>query len=69
MIFTNSHPLIAVVRMDVAERWPVESLVDGAKLGVRMTGDSEFRMFFLYLLFFATQMEAWKLGLFDFIYR
>ncbi|VDO29755.1 histone acetyltransferase, putative [Brugia malayi] len=29
--------------MDTVERWPVESLVDGAKLGVRMTGDLEFR--------------------------
>ncbi|KAM3724474.1 Histone acetyltransferase Tip60 [Dirofilaria immitis] len=29
--------------MDLVEKWPVESLVDGAKLGVRMTGDSEFR--------------------------
>ncbi|VBB28589.1 unnamed protein product [Acanthocheilonema viteae] len=29
--------------MDLPEKWPVESLVDGAKLGVRMTGDLEFR--------------------------
>uniref|UniRef100_A0A915PNT5 histone acetyltransferase n=1 Tax=Setaria digitata TaxID=48799 RepID=A0A915PNT5_9BILA len=29
--------------MDSVERWPVENLVDGAKLGVRMTGDAEFR--------------------------
>lgn len=42
--------------MDVVEKWPVESLVDGAKLGVRMTGDSEFRMF----LFHASRSFAIK---------
>lgn len=46
-MFCRSLVFVCRIAMESGDKWPVESVVDGTKLGVRMTGTSEFRMSFL----------------------